>query len=107
MSRSLFGALALFAIGCGALYLIFAPGDEIALLVGVDVDDEQQEESTLDRALAGLEVAQRARQALSGDNYGVADAELRRLERLLTDMVAELAGPAAERPEKHSRLENP
>lgn len=98
MNQPLVRAIGLFAIGCGALFLAFescadTEPDDVAVLSGVDVDTPA---TALGQALVGLEVAQRARQALTRENYGLAAAEVRSLERLLTDMVAELAEPAAD-----------
>lgn len=80
---------ALFALGCAIwlLALEASPASGRRLLSNIHAETDR---SPIERAVSGLESAQRARRAIGAENYGVAAVEVADLERQLTELIAEL-----------------
>lgn len=88
--RPLIRGAALFAIGCALWLLVVDRGEPAgeSILAGVELEHRA---TAFERALGGLETAQRVRRAIGAENYGVAADEVAWLERQLTELLAELS----------------
>lgn len=82
-------ALALFAVVCGVVFLVFSDSTPTA------ERGEGAEPTPLERALSSLESIQRAKQSVAAANYGDVSRELTKVEAQLTKIIAGLSSDGA------------